>query len=383
MSKELRELLAKLDTTKTEVRSLLGENKVDEAEKKMEEVRNLQKQIEIQRSLDDQEANETRGGNEVTPPAAETEVEYRDAFMKALRNRALNAEERELLDKIYEERAVSGLTGEDGGLVIPQDIQTRINELARSFDALEQYVTVETVNTRSGSRVLEKNSDMVPFVEVDEMGEIPETDNPKFSKVDYAIKDRAGILPLSRTLLQDSDQNIQRYVENWLGKKSKVTRNTLIVNVLKTLTKKPIVDFDDIKTVLNVELDPAVSANAVALTNQDGFNYLDLMKDSEGKYILQPDPTQPGRKLLAGKPVVVIANRFLPTTDNKAPLILGDLKEAVVLFKREEMELKSTDVGGDAFKRNTLDLRAIQRDDIKLWDNEAAVFGELDVTPEV
>ena len=218
-------------------------------------------------------------------------------------------------------------------------------------------------------------------------GEIPETDNPKFSKVDYAIKDRAGILPLSRTLLQDSDQNIQRYVENWLGKKSKVTRNTLIVNVIKTLTKKTIADFDDIKTVMNVDLDPAIAANSIALTNQDGYNHLDLMKDSDGKYILQPDPTKPGRKLLNGRPLVVIANRFLPTVVDEvggtstAPLVIGDLKEAIVLFKREEMELKSTDVGGDAFKRNTLDLRAIQRDDIKLWDNEAAVYGELDVTP--
>ncbi|MRB31490.1 phage major capsid protein, partial [Bacillus thuringiensis] len=80
--------------------------------------------------------------------------------------------------------------------------QTKINELSRSFDALEQYVTVEPVRTRSGSRVLEKNSEMIPFVEITEMGEIPETDNPKFSNVQYAVKDRAGILPLSRSLLQ-------------------------------------------------------------------------------------------------------------------------------------------------------------------------------------
>lgn len=379
MSKELRELLAKLDTTKTEVRSLLGENKVDEAEKKMEEVRSLQKQIDIQRSLDEQEENETRNGVEITPPAAETEVEYRDVFFKALRNKPLTAEEREVLDE--EIRAISGLTDEDGGLVIPKDIQTKINEYARQFDALEQYVTVENVTTRSGSRVLEKNSEMVPFAEVDEMGNIPETDNPKFSKLDYAVKDRAGILPLSRTHLQDSDQNIQAYVEKWLGKKSKVTRNTLILNVINTFTKKAIATLDDIKDVLNVDLDPAISANAVVLTNQDGYNYLDKLKDEKGNYVLQPDPTKPGRKLLSGKPVVVISNRFLKTTADKAPLVIGDLKEAVVLFKREDMELRATDVGGDAFKRNTLDLRVIQRDDVKLWDNEAAVFGEIDLAP--
>ncbi len=81
---------------------------------------------------------------------------------------------------------------------------------------------------------------------------------------------------------------------------------------------------------------------------------------------------------------MVISNRFLKTKTKKAPLIIGDLKEAIVLFKREDMELASTDVGGKAFTRNTLDLRAIQRDDVKLWDNEAAVYGEIDLstTPE-
>lgn len=386
LSKELRELLAQLEEKKSEVRSLMSEDKVEEAEAMMNEVRSLQKKIELQRSLDDSETEQRQVGNELETRFGEEDIEYRDVFMKALRNKPLNAEEREFLENELEQRAMSGLTGEDGGLVIPQDIQTKINELSRSFDALEQYVTVEPVQTRSGSRVLEKNAEMVPFAEITEMGEIPETDNPKFFNMEYAIKDRAGILPLSRSLLKDSDQNILNYVIKWLGKKSKVTRNVLILNVIDKLTKQAIKSLDDIKDVLNVKLDPAISPNAILLTNQDGFNYLDKLKDKDGKYILQPDPTKPNRKLFDGKPVVVISNRFLKTkgtTAKKAPLIIGDLKEAIVLFKREDMELASTDVGGKAFTRNTLDLRAIQRDDVKLWDSEAAVYGELDLSAPV
>lgn len=387
MSKELRELLAKLEGKKEEVRSLMGEDKVAEAEQMMEEVRSLQKKVDLQRSLDEAETEERNNGREVEARKVDDEMEYRDVFMKALRNKSLSAEEREFLESDLEKRAMSGLTGEDGGLVIPQDIQTKINELSRSFDALEQYVTVETVQTRSGSRVLEKNSDMVPFAEINEMGDIPDTDNPKFSKVDYAVKDRAGILPLSRSLLKDSDQNILNYVIKWLGKKSKVTRNVLILSVIDKLTKQAIKSLDDIKDVLNVKLDPAISPNAILLTNQDGFNYLDKLKDKEGKYILQPDPTQKNKKLFNGtNPVVVVSNRFLKskgTTAKKAPLIIGDLKEAIVLFKREDMELASTDVGGKAFTRNTLDLRAIQRDDVQMWDNESAVYGEIDLSAPV
>ena len=47
------------------------------------------------------------------------------------------------------------------------------------------------------------------------------------------------------------------------------------------------------------------------------------------------------------------------------------------------MELASTDVGGKAFTRNTLDLRAIQRDDVQMLDNEAAVYGEIDLSAPV
>jgi hypothetical protein len=52
------------------------------------------------------------------------------------------------------------------------------------------------VNTLSGSRVLEKDEDMVPFAVVDEYGEIQEIDNPKFTPVTYKLIKRAGFLPL-------------------------------------------------------------------------------------------------------------------------------------------------------------------------------------------
>lgn len=384
MDERERELRQRLEELLLESRNLMESGKMEEAKAKKEEARSVKEQIKTLEELRDIEKSvNVVSKSSILPQGGDEErsLDHHSVFMKALRNKALDSEERSLLEaKEAEVRAMSGVTDEDGGLVIPKDIQTKINELSRSFDALEQFVTVESVNTRSGSRVLEKNADMVPFAEVDEMGDIADTDSPKFSKLEYTIKDRAGILPLSRSLLQDSDQNITAYVQNWLGKKSKITRNTLILNELKTLKKKALASVDDIKDVLNVDLDPAISAGAIVLTNQDGYNYLDKLKDNEGKYLLQPDPTQSTRKTLFGKTVVVVSNRFLPTTSKKAPCVIGHLKEAIVLFKREQMELASTEVGGKAFARNTLDVRAIQRDVVKLWDTAAVVFGELNIS---
>ncbi|MBY6276149.1 phage major capsid protein, partial [Symbiobacterium thermophilum] len=374
--------------------------KVDEAEKRMEDVRALQKKIEVQRQLEEEErgglglggGQPTDGENRTTTKEdAELEKEYRQIFMKAIRRRPVSSEERSII-KEYEKRAVmhtGGVVGQtegDSGLILPQDIQTKIYTLMRDFNDLSQYVNVQNVTALSGSRVLEKDEDMVPFADVEEYGEFQTIDNPKFVPVSYSLKKRGGILPLTNELIADTDQNIEAYVTNWISKKAVVTRNYHITNLLNTMTKKQLANFDDIKKVLNVDLDPAISANSIILTNQDGYHWMDEQKDNNGRYLLQDDPTQPGRKLFKGRPVVVASNRFLKTegtTTLLAPFIIGDLKQLIVLFNRRFFELASTKEGGDAFIRDTTNLRTIIRDDYKFWDTGTAVFGQLDVTQTV
>ncbi len=393
MTKELRELLSQLEGMKAEVRTLLGQDKTDEAEKRMEDVRSLQKKIEVQRSLDEQEAGEHREGKPVegqqgfeSREDAELEKEYRQVFMKGIRRKNISSEERSIIDE-YEKRTVmheGGVAGQadgDSSLIVPQDIQTRINEVKRQFIDLAQYVTVENVTTLSGTRVIEADAEFTPFPVIDEYDPIPEMDNPKLRPFSYAVKKRGGILPITNELLADSDQNIIKYVSTWIGKKSIATRNHLILNQLSTLSKTTFADLKDINSSINVTLDPAIALSSIVLTNQDGFNWLDNQVDGMGRPVLQNDITQPGRKLFKGKQVVVVNNRQLKTAENLAPFIVGDLKQLIVLFSRMFYELASTKEGGDAFKRDTTDLRALMRDDIKTWDEGAAVYGQIDLTP--
>ncbi|WJQ11121.1 phage major capsid protein [Geobacillus stearothermophilus] len=398
MGKELREMLQKLERMKAEVRALLGEDKVDEAEKRMEEVRALQKKIEVQRQLEEEErgglglgggysvGGETRA---VTKEDAELEQEYRQIFMKAIRRRPVSSDERSIIAE-YEKRAVMNEGGTnpaipdgDSSLIVPKDIQTRIYEVMRAQNDLSQYVRVEEVTTLSGSRVLEKDETMTPFALIDEYGVLPETDNPKFVAVSYSVKKRGGILPITNELLTDSDQNIINYITRWIGKKAVVTRNKLITDLLLTMTPKDLADLKAVKKVFNVDLDPAISLSSIVLTNQDGYNWLDSQQDANGRFLLQDDITQPGRKLLFGRPVVVCSNRYLSSitgTTNKAPIFIGNLEELIVLFTRRFFELAATKEGGDAFKRDTTDLRTIMRDDIKFWDTGAAVYGQLELS---
>jgi len=395
VTKELRALLQKLEAAKQEVRSLLAEDKTTEAKQKMEEVRELQAKVDLQRELEETEAR-GMGGTELREDGTVEEKdmqqltsEYRQIFLRGIRRRPITSEQRSIIAE-YERRAVMNegetnpaIPDGDVGMVVPQDIQTRINELMREWNDLSQYVTVENVSTLSGSRVLETDALMQPFQVVDEYGQIQETDNPKFTTVTYKLKKRAGYLPLTNELLADNDANLLGYVQNWIARKAAHTRNTQIISLLNSaLTPQTLPDLKAINKVLNVTLDPAISNTSIILTNQDGWDWLDNQVDGMGRPILQDDFTQPGRKMYKGRPIVVVSNRHLPSdTDNAlAPFIIGNLKQFMVLFNRRFFELASTREGGDAWRRDTTELRTIMRDDYVKWDGAAAVYGQLDIS---
>ena len=289
-------------------------------------------------------------------------------------------------------------TPEDGGLTVPQDIQTSIKELRRSQDALETLVNVETVSTETGTRVIEKAADQTPFDNVEEEAEFPDVSTPQFEKISYKVKKKGGILKVTRELLQDTAENILGYLRRWIAKKSKATRNALIVNKINEITNSKevaIKDLDGLKDIFNVKLDPAIVVTSGILTNQNGFNWLDKLKDSDGKYVLQSNPTNLTQKLLFGVyPVTVVSNKVLPSkgvgstgeeTAWKHPIICGDLKEAITIFDRENMTIEISTEAGDLWGKDQTGIKVRERLDIQAVDSEAIVKAEVEVavTPSI
>lgn len=75
-------------------------------------------------------------------------------------------------------------------MTIPEDIRTDIIELRRSSDNLEQYVNVEGVTTKTGTRNIEVDAESTPFDNVDEAADFPEMDEPEFLPIEYKVKKR-------------------------------------------------------------------------------------------------------------------------------------------------------------------------------------------------
>lgn len=396
MNKELKELLNKINAKKEEVKNLANENKIEEAKAAKKELIDLQAKFDVLYDLEDEAQEKIKDGIEndnatVISGVVNKAKEVGNAFVNAIKAGLTKTPVAEKDMQILKNSMKEG-TEADGGLTVPQDIQTSIKELRRSQDALENLVNVETVSTETGTRVIEKAADQTPFDNVEEEAEFQEVSTPQFAKISYKVKKKGGILKVTRELLQDTAENILGYLRRWIAKKSKATRNALIVNKINEITNEKEIalkDLDGLKDIFNVKLDPAIVVTSGILTNQNGFNWLDKLKDSDGKYVLQPNPTNLTQKLLFGVyPVTVVSNKVLKSkgvgstgseTAWKHPFICGDLKEAITIFDRENMTIEISTEAGDLWSKDQTGIKVRERLDIQTVDAEAIVKAEVEI----
>lgn len=382
MSKEMRELLNKINAKKAEIKALVADGKIEDATSAKEELKDLQKSFDILADLDDDDAqNAQQQAQQGTAQTAAGEKNglakqvkaFTNAIKAAWKKTDISPEDKEILNTMSEG------SDEDGGLTVPKDIKTKIKELRRSEDALETLVNVEHVTTNSGSRVIEREADQTPFDNVDEAAEFPDVSTPQFENVDYKIKKKGGILKVTQELLSDTAENIMNYLKKWIAKKAKATRNFMIIAKIKEICKGlevTVTGLDNLKDIFNVMLDPAIALGAVVVTNQSGFNFLDKLKDEKGNYILQKDPTQPTKRLLFGVyPVKVLSNKTLQNIDGKAPIICGDLKEAITIFDRETLTIDISNLAAGMWERDQTGIKVRERLDIQTVDADAVVMG--------
>ena len=381
MNKKMRELLSAIQEKTVQAKAFMdGENKdMEKAKSLMDEVDKLTAEYELEKRLYEAEkmSGAQSASTQVTDPAqaktGETEDEIAK-FAKAVR-------------QFIRKGLVEGVD-EDGGYTVPEDVSTRIEHYKDIDYALEQDIDVVPVSTNKGSRTYQKKTTPNTFVDIDENGEITnEIEAPKFERVPYAIQDRAGFMPVSNDLVADSDANIMEIVAEWLGGADVATTNA---KVLAKVAEKAQIDFkniDGIKTALTVTLGQAYKAGAKIYTNDDGLNYLDNLKDENGRPMLNPDPTAPAKiQLRCGTtvlPIKVLPNKVWASVDGKAPFIVGNLFDYVRKYDRQHMSIKASDVasigGFNAFAQNMTLLRAIVRDDYRVKDADSIVNGYITV----
>lgn len=427
MNKRMRELLAKIDQLTKQARAFMdGENKdTTKATELMDQVDVLKAEYELEKRIYEQE--KTDNVPETEEEAAQDEkksgIDPLAAFGKAVKN---------LRYMIVKDTMNEG-TAADGGYTVPEDIQTRVEKFREAEFSLLDLVRKVPVKTNTGARTFKSRAQYTGFTQVGEGAAIGATATPKFQRISYTIKKYAGYMPLTNELLEDSDANVGQIVIEWLGNESRATANRLILAAIATKAQTDLVDLDGIKKALNVTLGAAFKNSSRIVTNDDGLQYLDTLKDEDGKYLLSKSPADPMRLVLSAGatsvPVEVVPNDILASTPTysastdttvtagktyytlsngvytavetptgnpstssyyemdatpKIPFIIGDLKEGIVYWDRKRMNVMQSNVAQigqlNAFEQDLTIYRAIEREDVKVRDAAAFVNGYIQPT---
>ena len=387
MNKKMRELLAKIENKQNLAKGYMeGENKdVAKAKEILDEIKLLKEEYEVEKAIFESE-KETNKLNETDTKEVTKAIDNQKEEVKEDSTKAFAKAVRTMVNKVLNEGVA-----ESGGYTVPEDIQTKIERLRETKESLRDLITVKKVNTNAGQETYKTRGQATGFGSIEEGGKIPKAGSPKFSRLSWKVTKYGGYMPVTNELLEDSDENIEGLMTEWLADESRMTWNKIILAVINEKAQVALNGLDDIKKALNVTLGSKFKSTSMIITNDDGLQYLDTLKDADEKYLLQPNPANPMQlRLCAGAttiPVKVYSNETIPTTENKIPFIIGDLKEAVKGFDRKALTLMASQtavVGSgedqlNAFEEDLTLIRGIEREDVEMRDEEAFVNAYIEV----
>lgn len=388
MTKKMRELLTKIETKNAMAKEYVEAKDIEKAENIMKEVEELQKEYDIEEkiynsekktsALSEEEETEVKENIEANKEVKEEKEDSTKSFAKAVRN---------LVNKVMNEG-----TNATGGYTVPVDIITEVQRLRESKQSLRDLITVKNVTTLSGAETYKTRSQATGFSSIEEGGKIPSKGSPTFSRITWAVTKYGGYTAATNELMADSDANIRSFMTEWLADEDRATWNNLILAEIAQKVAVDLVNLDGIKRALNVTLGSLFKSTSAIITNDDGLQYLDTLKDENGRYLLNPDPTDSAKlRLRVGAitvPIKVYDNATIATTNNKVPFIIGDLKEAIKGYDRQSLQLMASNVAvvgsGDdqinAFEQDYTLIRGIERLDVETRDASAFVNGYIEVS---
>lgn len=349
-TQEMRELLSNEEATEDDLKKAKAlRSDIDKAE---DEVRSLEDDIKLYRAAE-KGTPAPGGGHEKNKRSSEAEAEEKRAF-----NAYLHQEHRD---------GATGITSPDVAPTIPESILYNPENEVKSVTDLAQLVTQFQATTASGKYPIVKRA-TARMNSVAELAKNPDLAKPQFEEVDWKVQTYRGAIPLSQESIDDSAIDLTALVANNANEQKVNTTNFAIAGVLKSFTAKTIAgeSVDDIKHILNVDLDPAYNKTIVA--SQSFYQYLDTLKDKNGQYLLHEPITDGSPRMLLGVPVTVVEDELLGAA-GEAHAFIGDLARAVLYANRKDIQVRWVDdnIYGQY-------LQAVVRFDTKAADTNAGYF---------
>lgn len=377
MSK-IEEMQAKLSALIQTAQNYLDDDDLDKAEEIKAQADKLADKIETQKKLD-QFSGQLKIPDKNTPAASAGDTKKSANFIRACLKKFGGKTLTEVEDALLIPTS-STPDGENGeAYILPQDISTKIENLKRQYRSMREVCGKRVTTALSGVYPVENLDSVTGLTDFTDGTDMTESSDAKFTQVSFSCHEYGKLMRLSNTLIALSDNDLINYIVELFAKSACITENEkAIAAVTKGKTVKTLSSWIELNSSINTDLDPAALHGTVIVTNQDGFNYLDNIVDSMGRPLMQPDITQPTRKLFKGYPVYVFSNRMIPSTkptatkDGYAPVYYGDLETGI---KFVDLNLKSFATSKEAgFKQNTTYARLIEYFDVIQNDSSDACY---------
>lgn len=370
---KIAETEAKLNTQATEIRSLLEGEKLDEAKavkEKREALKNELKELRENLAL----YEEQKEGNTVSVKERKStlqQAEYRDALNDFIRSKGekregVNFKDGEaIVPASLLTRALDGIKSETVDPTIPESVVYNPKMEIKTVTDLKQFTNIFQATTGSGKYPILKKA-TARLNSVAELEENPLLAKPDFDEVDWNVKTYRGAIPISNESIQDSAVDLVGVIARHANEQKLNTTNFAIAEVFKTFTAKTAATLDDIKKIINVDLDAAYSKSLIV--SQTFYNVLDTLKDGNGRYLLQDSVVSPTGKVLLGMPVFVIEDDLLGS-NGEAKAFIGDLGRAILFANRVDVTVRWVEdkIYGQY-------LQVATRFDVKAADKNAGYF---------
>lgn len=250
-------------------------------------------------------------------------------------------------------------------------VTTPMREIKTTVD-LKPFTTIYPAKKASGKYPILKKATS-KMVSVAELEKNPALAKPEFEQVDWTVETYRGAIPVSQESVDDADVDLISIVAETIGQIKVNTTNAAIAGVLKSFTTKTVANVDDIKKILNVDLDPVYDVAFVV--SQSFYQILDTLKDGNGRYLLQDSITAVTGKVLLGKPVFVLSDEILGAS-GEAKAFVGDFKRGVLFADRKDLGLRWAD--NEIYGQY---LQAVLRFGVKKVDAKAGYFVTFTPSP--
>lgn len=320
--KEVRALAMSDDSDTTDVQK--GVASVDDLQKQIDD---LQAQLDAVKKAqglsddkpDDAEPTDKKGNNnmQIDPNKKQETTEVRD-FIHYL--------------KTAEKRA-NGITTTEAGVVIPKEILD-IQKVPTDVRNLSAVINRVSVTSGMGTLpILQKNTARLTTAE--ERAENPEIANAVLKGVDYKALTYRGALPLSMEMVQDAP-NLKTLLNTYVQEAKELTEQYQIGKILQTATAVSASTTDDLKTAFNKGL---ANYDRQWIVTESFYNAVDLLKDGNGRYLLQDSIASASGKSLFGSNVLMVADDVLGA-DGDAKAFVGDPKAFVLEAMRSDVAVE-------------------------------------------